>query len=163
MTEDLASKHQVPFFRSKVGEANVVDCMLEHGALYGGEGSGGPIDPRVVLVRDSIAGMAQILDLMAATGLSISQLVGQLPTYSMIKDKMTLSKEKLEASIGLLGAKLQADSVSTLDGVRLDWADRWLLLRASNTEPLVRLIAEAPDRQSAQELILRAKTLMEAN
>jgi phosphomannomutase len=163
MTKDLASKHQVPFFRSKVGEANVVDCMLEHGALYGGEGSGGPIDPRVVLVRDSIAGMAQILDLMAATGRSISQLVGQLPTYSMIKDKMTLSKEKLEASIGLLGSKLQADSVSTLDGVRLDWADRWLLLRASNTEPLVRLIAEAPDRQSAQELILRAKTLMETN
>jgi phosphomannomutase len=107
--------------------------------------------------------MAQILDLMAATGRSISQLVGQLPTYSMIKDKMTLSKEKLEASIGLLGSKLQADSISTLDGVRLDWADRWLLLRASNTEPLVRLIAEAPDRQSAQELILRAKTLMETN
>ncbi|MCY3007737.1 MAG: phosphoglucosamine mutase [Planctomycetota bacterium] len=161
MTEDLAKKHQVPFFRSKVGEANVVDCMLEHKALYGGEGSGGPIDPRVVLVRDSIAAMAQILDLMAATGRSISQLVGELPAYAMIKDKMTLSKEKLDASIDLLRSKLQADSVSTLDGVRLDWADRWLLLRASNTEPLVRLIAEAPDRQGAEELIRRAKSLMQ--
>jgi phosphomannomutase len=161
MTEYLANKHNVSFFRSKVGEANVVDCMLEHHALYGGEGSGGPIDPRVVLVRDSIVGMAQVLDLMAATGKSISQLVDALPRYAMIKDKMTLSKEMLEASIELLRSGLQADSVSTIDGVRLDWADGWLLLRASNTEPLVRLIAEAADRQAAEELIQRAKNLMQ--
>jgi len=161
MTEYLANKYQVPFFRSKVGEANVVDCMLEHKALYGGEGSGGPIDPRVVLVRDSFVGMAQVLDLMVATGKSISQLVDSLPRFAMIKDKMTLSKEKLDASIELLQTGLQADSVSTLDGVRLDWADGWLLLRSSNTEPLVRLIAEAPDKQSAEDLIRRAKSLME--
>ena len=105
--------------------------------------------------------MAQVLDLMAATGKSISQLVDSLPRYAMIKDKMTLSKEKLEASIELLRNGLQADSVSTLDGVRLDWADGWLLLRASNTEPLVRLIAEAPDRASAENLIRRAKSLMQ--
>jgi phosphomannomutase len=79
----------------------------------------------------------------------------------MIKDKMTLSKEMLEASIELLRSGLQADSVSTIDGVRLDWADGWLLLRASNTEPLVRLIAEAADRQAAEELIQRAKNLMQ--
>ena len=161
MTEYLANKHNVAFFRSKVGEANVVDCMLKHNALYGGEGSGGPIDPRVVLVRDSIVGMAQVLDLMAATGKSISQLVDSLPRFAMIKDKMTLSKDKLDASIELLRQGLQADSVSTLDGVRLDWADGWLLLRASNTEPLVRLIAEAPDLQSAKDLIQKAKTLMQ--
>jgi len=161
MTQYLANKYQCAFFRSKVGEANVVDCMLEHNAMYGGEGSGGPIDPRVVLVRDSIVGMAQVLDLMAATGKSISELVDSLPRYSMIKDKMTLSKEKLEASIELLRNGLQADTVSTLDGVRLDWADGWLLLRASNTEPLVRLIAEATDRASAEDLIRRAKALMQ--
>jgi len=161
MTEYLANKYQVPFFRSKVGEANVVDCMLEHKALYGGEGSGGPIDPRVVLVRDSFVGMAQVLDLMVATGKSISQLVDSLPRFAMIKDKMTLSKEKLDASIELLQTGVQAVSVSTLDGVRLDWADGWLLLRSSNTEPLVRLIAEAPDKQSAEDLIRRAKSLME--
>jgi phosphomannomutase len=105
--------------------------------------------------------MAQVLDLMVATGKSISQLVESLPQMTMIKDKMTLSKEKLDASIELLRTGLKADSVSTLDGVRLDWADGWLLLRSSNTEPLVRLIAEAPDKQSAEELIQRAKTLME--
>ena len=66
MTEDLAKKYNVPFFRSAVGEANVVDCMLKHGAVIGGEGNGGVIDPRVVLVRDSFTAMALILDAMAA-------------------------------------------------------------------------------------------------
>ena len=161
MTEYLANKHNVAFFRSKVGEANVVECMLEHQALYGGEGSGGPIDPRVVLVRDSMVGMAQVLDLMAATGKSISELVDALPRYAMIKDKMTLTKEKLDASIERLRSGMNADTVSTLDGVRLDWADGWLLLRASNTEPLVRLIAEAPNRKAAEALIEQAKSLMQ--
>jgi phosphomannomutase len=98
---------------------------------------------------------------MAATGKSISQLVDSLPRFAMIKDKMTLSKDKLDASIERLRQGLQADSVSTLDGVRLDWADGWLLLRASNTEPLVRLIAEAPDLQAAKDLIQKAKSLMQ--
>lgn len=160
MTALLAKANGVAFHRSKVGEANVVDCMLAHGAMYGGEGSGGPIDPRVVLVRDSIVGMAQVLDLMVATGCSISQLVDGLPRLAMIKDKMTLSREDLEASIDRLQESMQADSVSLEDGVRLDWGDGWLLLRASNTEPLVRLIAEAGSREQAEGMIARAKELM---
>lgn len=160
MTALLAKANGVAFHRSKVGEANVVDCMLAHGAMYGGEGSGGPIDPRVVLVRDSIVGMAQVLDLMVATGCSISQLVDGLPRLAMIKDKMTLSREELEASIDRLQESMQADSVSLEDGVRLDWGDGWLLLRASNTEPLVRLIAEAGSREQAEGMIARAKELM---
>jgi phosphomannomutase len=78
----------------------------------------------------------------------------------MIKDKMTLSKTELEASIGKLQESMQADTVSLEDGVRLDWPDGWLLLRASNTEPLVRLIAEAPSRELAQGMIARAKEIM---
>jgi phosphomannomutase len=162
MTSYLANEHRVAFFRSKVGEANVVDAMLEHRALYGGEGSGGPIDPRVGLIRDSFVGMAQVLDLMAATGQSISKLVDRLPRMVMIKDKMTLSKEKLLASIDQLQSSMQSDSISTDDGIRLDWSDGWLLLRASNTEPIVRLIAEAPDEATAKELIARAKSLMQS-
>ena len=119
MTEVLAAQVGVPFYRSKVGEANVVDCMLQHGALYGGEGSGGPIDPRIVLVRDSIGGMAQVLDLMVATGKTPSQLVEELPKFIMIKDKMALSKEALDRSIDRLKDALGADSVSMQDGVRL--------------------------------------------
>ena len=160
MTKFLAAKHQVPFFRSKVGEANVVDEMLAHGAIYGGEGSGGPIDPRVGLIRDSFVGMAQVLDLMAATGKTVSELVDSLPKMAMIKDKMSLSKERLLESIDRLATQMKSDSIDMLDGVRLDWEDAWLLLRGSNTEPIVRLIAEAPTMQLARELIDRAKACL---
>jgi len=160
MTEWLAQKHNVPFYRSNVGEANVVDMMLAHGALYGGEGSGGPIDPRVGFIRDSFVGIAQVLDLMAYSQSTVSELTAQLPRLAMIKDKMSLSKEKLNASIAKLASRLNADRVSNLDGVRLDWSDRWLLLRGSNTEPIVRLIAESPNESDSLDLINQAKAIM---
>jgi phosphomannomutase len=112
------------------------------------------------MIRDSFVGMAQILDLMAATGKSISELVETLPCLVMIKDKMTLSKDQLLESIDRLRLQLPSESISTEDGVRLDWPDAWLLLRASNTEPIVRLIAEAPSRELASDLIARAKSIM---
>jgi phosphomannomutase len=162
MTEWLAAKHGVPFYRSKVGEANVVDKMLSTNALYGGEGSGGPIDPRVGLIRDSFVGIAQVLDLMAATGKSVSDLALQLPQLAMIKDKMTLGKEQLNESMAKLADELKADTISNEDGVRLDWADRWLLLRGSNTEPIVRIIAESPSKHESQALIDSAKQVIQA-
>ena len=160
MTKWLAAKHGVPFEQSKVGEANVVDVMQLHKAVYGGEGSGGPIDPRVGFIRDSFVGMAQVLDLMAATNSTLSELVSELPRMAMIKDKMVLSREQLTASIARLSEELQAESVSTADGIRLDWADSWLLLRGSNTEPIVRLIAETPTEFQSRELIARAKRII---
>jgi len=160
MTKWLAAKHHVPFKQSKVGEANVVDVMQTHNALYGGEGSGGPIDPRVGFIRDSFVGMAQVLDLMAATKFTLSELVGELPKLAMIKDKMSLSKERLTASISKLSEQLNAESVDTADGIRLDWKDSWLLLRGSNTEPIVRLIAETPSERESMELIARAKQII---
>lgn len=163
MTRWLAEKNGVPFFQSKVGEANVVDVMQTHQAIYGGEGSGGPIDPRVGYIRDSFVGMAQLLDLMAATQQSVSSLVDQLPRYAMIKDKMTLSKEQLNSSIATLADKLAAKSISSEDGIRLDFDDSWLLLRSSNTEPIVRLIAEASDERAAQHLIQKAKEIIAQN
>lgn len=163
MTEWLAKKHGVPFHRSKVGEANVVDLMQSVSALYGGEGSGGPIDPRVGYVRDSFVGIAQVLDLMATRSVSISQIVSALPRWSMIKDKMQLSRERLSASITRLQNSMNAPKIDTQDGVRLDWPDRWLLLRGSNTEPIVRLIAEAPSELAARELIDKAKNFLDVN
>ncbi|XZE45101.1 phosphoglucosamine mutase [Pirellulaceae bacterium SH467] len=162
ITKWLAQRFNVPFFQSAVGEANVADCMIEQSAVYGGEGSGGPIDPLVGYIRDSFVGMAQVLDLMAATGKSISQIVAEFPRSVMIKDKMSLSKERLLESLKRLVDGLACQHVSQLDGVRLDWDDRWLLLRASNTEPIVRLIAEAPTLSDAESLIARAKGLIDA-
>ncbi|AMV31415.1 Phosphoglucosamine mutase [Pirellula sp. SH-Sr6A] len=162
MTKWLARRFDVASFQSAVGEANVADCMIEQGAVYGGEGSGGPIDPQVGYIRDSFVGMAQVLDLMAATGKSISEIAGEFPPSVMIKDKMSLSKERLLESLKRLVEGLECECVSQLDGVRLDWEDRWLLLRASNTEPIVRLIAEAPTRRDAESLITRAQSLIDA-
>ena len=160
MTKWLAEKHGVPFEQSKVGEANVVDVMQLHNALYGGEGSGGPIDPRVGFIRDSFVGMAQVLDLMAARQISLSELVSELPRLAMIKDKMILTKDQLAASINKLADELKAESVSNADGIRLDWDDSWLLLRGSNTEPIVRLIAETTSEDHSKALIARAKHII---
>ncbi len=102
MSQDLAEKYGVPFYRSAVGEANVVDAMIAHGAIFGGEGNGGPIDPRVVLVRDSFVGMALILDAMAEREIKISQLAGELPHYEIVKTKIALPPEKIPAALDAL-------------------------------------------------------------
>ncbi len=160
MMEWLAKKYGVPFSRSKVGEANVVDRMLEMSAVYGGEGSGGPIDPEVGYVRDSFVGMAQVLDLMASTGLSISQLVNQLPKSVMIKDKIELAESEREQALSKLRQKLGDAKIDDQDGLRFDWPDRWLLMRGSNTEPIVRIIVEAPSTTAANDLCSRAKSIL---
>ncbi|MBX9788165.1 MAG: phosphoglucosamine mutase [Pirellulales bacterium] len=152
MTQDLAARHGVPFYRSAVGEANVVAAMKAHGALFGGEGNGGVIDPRVGYVRDSFVGMALVLDAMALRELPISRLADELPRYEIVKTKLELPPVKLDAALNSLEKHFPAASVDRLDGLRLDWPDRWLLVRASNTEPIVRIIAEAPSRVDAQKL-----------
>lgn len=152
MTEDLAAKYGVPFFRSAVGEANVVDCMKKHGALLGGEGNGGAIDPRVVFVRDSFVGMALVLDAMAARQEKISRLADELPRYEIVKTKIALPPDKIAAGLAALEKHFDDAQADRLDGLRLDWPGRWLLVRASNTEPIVRAIAEAPTADEAKKL-----------
>jgi phosphomannomutase len=133
MSEDLTRQYGVPYFRAAVGEANVVDVMLANNAVFGGEGNGGPIDPRVGYVRDSFVGMALLLDAMAGRQMKIGQLADELPRYEIVKTKMSLPSEKLPAALGALQARF-ADAVpDRLDGLRLDWPDRWLLVRGSNT------------------------------
>jgi phosphomannomutase len=161
MTEQIAKKLRVQFRRSPVGEANVVDAMKKSEAVYGGEGSGGPIDPRVGFVRDSFVGMAQILDLMACRGSKLSAIVSQLPSLVMIKDKLTIAPENIPTSFNKIELALKAPAIDRQDGLRLDWPDRWIILRASNTEPLVRLIAEAPTQSEAISLIEATKKAIE--
>jgi phosphomannomutase len=162
MTEDLAKKYGVQFYRSAVGEANVVDAMLAHGAVLGGEGNGGVIDPRVVLVRDSFTAMALILDAMAARNLPVSALADELPRYEIQKSKSTLSPKKLPAAFDALQRHFSDAAVDTLDGLRLDWPEKWLLVRTSNTEPIVRAIAEAPTAAEAQRLCSEAASVLVA-
>ena len=142
----------MPCHRSAVGEANVVDQMREVGAVIGGEGNGGVIDPRVGWVRDPFIGMALILNLMAETGQKLSELVAELPAYHIVKDKYTVDRERLPALFAALKQRWPEAKANRLDGLRLDWADRWVHVRPSNTEPIVRVIAEATDEAAARGL-----------
>ncbi len=152
MAEDLARAAGVPFFRSAVGEANVAQLMRQEKAVFGGEGNGGPIDPQVGYVRDSFVGMALVLDALAATGKPLSQLVDELPRYAIHKAKVDLESGQVAAALPRLEAHFSGAAASHLDGLRLDWPDKWLLVRASNTEPIVRIVAEAPSEDEARRL-----------
>ena len=152
MTEDIAAKYGAPFTRSAVGEANVVDEMHRRGAVYGGEGNGGVIDPRVGYVRDSFAGMALVLDALTKRRTTLSKLAAELPRYEIVKTKITLAAEKLGPALAALKKHFADAKTDTLDGLRLDWPNAWLLVRASNTEPIVRAIAEAPTEAEAARL-----------
>ncbi|MGI8980189.1 MAG: phosphoglucosamine mutase [Pirellulaceae bacterium] len=160
MTQDLAEKYGVPFFRSAVGEANVVDEMLSRDAVFGGEGNGGPIDPRVGLVRDSFVGMALVLDAMTSRGKKISELTAELPRYEIRKTTAKLAPEQLPAALAALQQRFSEARADRLDGLRLDWPDRWLIVRGSNTEPIVRAIAEAPTAAAAEELCRAAAEII---
>jgi phosphomannomutase len=160
VVEDIARQHGCVCVRTAVGEANVVAGMREMDAVIGGEGNGGVIDPRVGWIRDPFIGMALILQLMAESGQPLSQLVAELPAYAMLKTKQTVAREKLAGALDVLAKLWPEAAVNRLDGLRLEWRDRWLHVRASNTEPAVRIIAEAPTVPEAQELCDQAASIL---
>lgn len=158
-SEKLAEALGCPVHRTPVGEINVVERMMAEDAILGGEGNGGVIDPRVGFVRDSFVGMAMILDLMAQTGLPLSQLVAELPRFSMVKDQYPIpapmgtgDASGLRRLWDRIAADFSEAHADLRDGLRLEWGDRWVHVRASNTEPIVRVIAEAPEAAEAREL-----------
>lgn len=162
MLEDVAARHGSKVERTKVGEANVVDGMQRHGAVIGGEGNGGVIDPRVVMGRDSHIGMALVLELLAKAKAPLSEVVRAIPTYAIHKEKVALDRKAVQAAIpGLKSAAwAQGATADERDGVKFVWPDRWVHLRASGTEPVSRIIAEAPGLDHARELaeMVRAAT-----
>ena len=148
MTAAIAARHGVPCHVAAVGEANVVDAMLARGAVLGGEGNGGVIDPRVVLVRDAAIALALVLERMCAGErlVPVAELAATLPRFVMQKTKAALSPATrgpgLAAGLDRIAAAFPDAMASRLDGLRLDYPGGWLLVRASNTEPIVRLVAE---------------------
>jgi phosphomannomutase len=160
MTEDLAGMYNVGYARSAVGEANVVDAMLASGAVFGGEGNGGPIDPRVGYIRDSFVGMALLLDAMAARRATIAQLADELPRYAIHKTKMSLPADRVPAAVEALIRRFPEAKLDRLDGLRLDFPTGWLLVRPSNTEPIVRAVAEAVSMEEAERLCRAAAEVL---
>jgi phosphomannomutase len=157
LVDAIAGRHGVAIIRTPVGETNVARGMLDHQCVVGGEGNGGVIDPRIVLVRDSLSAMSLVLQLMAATGKPISELVAQLPRYVMIKQKFACPRERIEAATQAVADAFPGETVNRADGTRVDFEHGWVHVRASNTEPIVRIIAEAEDAGSVTALIERAR------
>ncbi|MFL5244910.1 MAG: phosphoglucosamine mutase [Gemmataceae bacterium] len=158
--EDIAARFGVPCHRSAVGEANVCDLMQQVGAVIGGEGNGGVIDPRVGFVRDPFIGMGLILSLMAETDKKVSELAAGLPAYQIVKDKYQVTPDRLPLLFEQLEKRWPGVAVNKRDGLRLDWKDRWIHVRSSNTEPIVRVIAEAPRKEDAQKLCREVGALL---
>jgi phosphomannomutase len=152
VVEDVARRFGRACHRAAVGEANVVEKMRAVGAVIGGEGNGGVIDPRVGFVRDPFIGMGLVLDLLAGSGRTLSDWVAELPAYTIVKDKYPVDRGRLPAVMTALEARWPEASANRVDGLRLDWADRWVHVRPSNTEPIVRVIAEAPRADDAERL-----------
>ena len=153
MIDDIASKANCQVIRTAVGEANVAEAMLEHNCVIGGEGNGGVIDLRVGPIRDSLVGIAFVLQLMAETGKTISQLASEIGSYYMIKDKFAADKSQAQQILKKVKKTFINAKVDTTDGCRFDFADGWVHIRPSNTEPVVRVIAEAKDKQTVQKYI----------
>ncbi|MBM4077141.1 MAG: phosphoglucosamine mutase, partial [Planctomycetes bacterium] len=159
VTADLAAKHECEFHRSHVGEANVVGKMLEVGAVIGGEGNGGVIEPKVGFVRDSFVSMAYVLDGLVRRKKTLFDWVESLPKYTIVKDKLRCPRELVDRACTALRSTYASAQATEGDGLRLDWPDRWVQVRASNTEPIIRVIAEAPDETLAKSLCAEAVSL----
>jgi phosphomannomutase len=136
--------------------------MRELKAPIGGEGNGGVILPEVHLGRDAPIGAALLLQLLVEEGRPLSQVVASIPRYVIVKDKLPRPNASLDAVYGALKSTFRDATADTQDGLRLAWPDRWVHVRPSGTEPIVRVIAEAPDEESARELVRRSREPLDA-
>jgi phosphomannomutase len=169
MIDDIAAAHNSKVVRTPVGEANVVQAMLAHDAVIGGEGNGGVIDPRIVPGRDSLVGIAYVLQLMASTGKTISQLVAEIPRYEIVKTKFECRREDANRAVEAIKKEFARERIDVQDGIRIDWdkapgdqspGPAWVHARPSNTEPIMRIIAEAPDRATAEKYIRQVQAVV---
>ena len=159
VVEDAARDGGATFERAAVGEANVARAMRDRRAIIGGEGNGGVMYPALHIGRDAPLGVALILHHLAQSGRSVSELVAASPSYAIVKDKAPRGGD-LAALYRSLREQFADAGVDERDGLRLGWTDRWLHVRPSGTEPIVRLIAEAPTAAEARALIAAGASLM---
>lgn len=160
VTADIAAKHGCQFHRSFVGEAHVCAKMRTVNAVLGGEGNGGVIEPAVGYVRDSLVAMAYVLAGLTEKKRTLAKWADSLPYYTIVKDKVTCPAEAVPAACEALRSAFADAEAREGDGLRLDWPDRWVQVRGSNTEPIVRVIAEAPETTQAVALCDQAMTVV---
>jgi phosphomannomutase len=144
-------------FRTAIGEANVVKGIREQNGVIGGEGNGGVMYPAVHVGRDAMTAAALILQLLSDTGKTLSEIVAEFPAYVILKDKITMDLEQAKARLDTIAAMDIAGEIDTQDGVKIIRENAWLHLRCSNTEPIVRIIAEGIGKEETRKLIEEGK------
>jgi phosphomannomutase len=150
---DMAKKHGFPFAESAVGEVNVVNTMKANNAVIGGEGNGGIIDPELHYGRDSLVGIALFLSHLATSGMTSTELRATYPDYFMVKNKIQLTEGvSPEAMLELLKNTFSTIRQNTVDGLKLYFETGWVLLRKSNTEPIIRVYSEAGTMEESKRL-----------
>jgi len=162
IVDDIAREQNRTVIRAPVGEVNVATRMRAEKAAIGGEGNGGVILTELHLGRDAPVGAALILQLLNEEGASLSSIVARYPRYSIVKDKLPRPAGSLDAVYKSLRKAFPDAEADTQDGLRLSWPDRWVHVRPSGTEPIVRVIAEAPAEEEAQELISKCRAPLDA-
>lgn len=162
IVDDVAAESGVTVIRAPVGEVNVAVRMRDEGAVVGGEGNGGVILPDLHLGRDAPVAAALLLQLLHESGEALSATVARYPQYAIVKDKLDRPKGSLDDVYASLRAAFADAKVDVQDGLRLAWSDRWVHVRPSGTEPIVRVIAEAPTKAQAQALITRCRAPLDA-
>jgi phosphomannomutase len=160
--EDIAGIFGCPVFLTKIGEVNVTQEMQKQGAVIGGEGNGGVIYPRINFARDSLVGMALILHLLAKRGQTITQLRDTFPPYTIVKEKLACPSTKLPGLLKTLRQEYARFRLDARDGVKVTMPNGWFLVRASNTEPVIRVVAEAKTESEARDIVLNVRRQVEA-
>lgn len=156
--DDVAAEFGAIVHRTPVGEINVASKMKQLGSVIGGEGSGGVILPQVHLSRDAIVGVGLFLQFLAEFNGTASELKASLPQYEIVKDKIELGSLQPDAILNTLNEKYsKTEKTNTDDGLKIDFASSWVHLRKSNTEPIIRIIAEAKTKTEASQLVERFK------
>jgi phosphomannomutase len=151
--EDVAKSFGCPIFLTRIGEVNVTEEMQKRNAVVGGEGNGGVIYPRINFARDSLVGMALVLHLLADSGKTVTQLLDTFPRYSIVKEKMVCPSHRIPAVLRMIRHEFGKFPIDTRDGVKVILPEGWFLVRGSNTEPIIRVVAEAKSEAKAKEIV----------
>jgi phosphomannomutase len=160
VVDDAAAEYGQRVIRAPVGEVNVALRIVEERAAIGGEGNGGVILPELHLGRDAPLGVALLLQMLLEDPRPVSRIVADAPRYAIIKDKLARPNAPLDTVYAALRAAFPGAEVDVQDGLRLGWRDRWVHVRPSGTEPVVRVIAEAPTHADAQKLVDGGRDLL---
>lgn len=158
---DVTNRHGCSYSAAAVGEVNVVTKMKETGAVIGGEGNGGVIYPAAHYGRDALVGVALFLTLLAESGKKVSELKKTYPEYAIAKNKIELTPDiNVDAILAAVKERYANETVTDIDGVKIDFPDSWVHLRKSNTEPIIRIYSEAPTMDQANDLAQQIKAVI---